>query len=44
MTGLICPICGGDMDEIYHGDGIQCDTCNFIIRSDGLDDYSETDE
>lgn len=35
MFGIVCRICGGDMDEILHGDGIQCDTCGFIVRSDG---------
>lgn len=41
MSGIFCPSCGGNMEEIIHGDGIQCDTCGFIIRSDGSEDYSE---
>lgn len=44
MSGIICPLCGGDMEEIIGGDGIQCDTCYFIIRSDGSRDYSEIEE
>lgn len=37
--GVVCKECGGDMYEIT--DGIQCDTCGFIIRSDFSEDYSE---
>ena len=32
------------MEEIMYGDGIQCDTCGFIIRSDGTEDKSEIEE
>ena len=39
MIEIVCQECGGDMYEIT--DGIQCDTCGFIIRSNGLKDYSE---
>lgn len=44
MEGITCPECGGNMDEIIGGDGFQCDTCGFIVRSDGTKDYSEMDE
>ena len=37
--GIVCKVCGGDMYEIT--DGIQCDTCGFIIRSDFSEDFSE---
>jgi ribosomal protein L37E len=37
--GIICKECGGDMYEIT--DGVQCDTCGFIIRSDFSEDRSE---
>ena len=42
--GLTCKNCGGTMEEIMYGDGIQCDTCGFIIRSDGTEDESEMEE
>lgn len=42
--GLTCKNCGGTMEEIMYGDGIQCDTCGFIIRSDGTEDKSEIEE
>ena len=37
--GIICKECGGDMYEIT--DGVRCDTCGFIIRSDFSEDRSE---
>lgn len=43
MTGATCPLCGGDMNEVYGFDGCLCDTCFFVIRSDGSPDYSEMD-
>lgn len=43
MNGLVCPLCGGEMEEIIIEDGIQCDTCSLIIRSNGYRDYSEMD-
>lgn len=44
MSEIVCPLCGGDMEEIIGGDGIQCETCGLIIRSDGSEDYSEVEE
>lgn len=44
MTGIICPVCGGDLNEIIHGDGVQCETCGYIIRSDGSSDVSEMED
>lgn len=41
MSGIICKLCGEDMEEIIGGDGVQCETCGFTIRSDGSKDYSE---
>ena len=41
MTGIFCKICGGSMDEYAGHDGLLCDTCGFIIRSDLTEDYSE---
>lgn len=41
MSGITCKLCGGDMEEIIGGDGVQCETCGFIIKSDGSKDYSE---
>ena len=41
MAGLTCPQCGGNMDEIISGDGVQCYTCGYIIRSDCTEDCSE---
>lgn len=41
MSGEICPLCGGSMEELEGSDGTQCFTCGFIIRSDGTKDYSE---
>lgn len=41
MSGVTCKLCGGDIEEITGGDGAQCDTCGFIIRSDGSEDYSK---
>lgn len=43
MSGIVCPLCGGDIEEIIGGDGAQCETCGFIIRSDGSYDYSEVE-
>lgn len=40
MTGVVCKICGGDMEELVGGDGAQCSTCGFIIRSDGSEDMT----
>lgn len=40
----VCPHCGGSMQTIIGGDGVQCDTCYFIIRSDGKEDYNEMEE
>lgn len=40
-TDLYCKNCGGHMEEILHGDGVQCETCGWIIRSDGSNDISE---
>ena len=37
--GIVCKVCGGDMYEIE--DGIKCDICGFIIRSDFSEDRSE---
>ena len=37
--GIVCKVCGGDMYEIE--DGVKCDTCGFIIRSDFSEDCSE---
>ncbi|MCM1171296.1 MAG: hypothetical protein NC393_04125 [Clostridium sp.] len=44
MSGVTCKLCGGDMEEIIGGDGMQCDTCGFIIRSDSSEDYSEVED
>lgn len=44
MNGIYCPLCGGDMEEIIGGDGIQCETCRFIIRSNNSKDFSEVEE
>lgn len=41
---MICKHCGGNLNEILYGDGVQCDTCGFIIRSDGTEDHSEMEE
>ena len=41
MAGLTCPQCGGNMDGIIGGDGLQCDACGFIIGSDYTEDCSE---
>ena len=43
MSGVVCPLCGDDIEEIIGGDGAQCETCGFIIRSDGSYNYSEVD-
>lgn len=40
--GVICKMCGGHMHEIFGY--VQCDTCGFIIRSNGEEDYSEVEE
>ena len=40
MTGETCRLCGGDMEEIAGGDGMQCDTCGFVVHSDGSEDFS----
>lgn len=40
---MICKLCGGDIEEIIGGDGVQCETCGFIVRSDGPEDYSEVE-
>ena len=37
--GIICKECGGDMYEIT--DGVQCNICDLIIRSDFSEDRSE---
>lgn len=43
MIPKICPFCGGficySRDDNYNF----CETCLFIIRSDGSGDYSEMD-
>lgn len=44
MTGVTCPLCGGDIEEISEIDGAQCETCGFRIRSDGTYDYSDVEE
>ena len=35
----VCPYCGSDMYNI--DDGIKCDMCGYIIRSDLSEDFSE---
>lgn len=40
---LICPYCGGFMDYIYSDDCFICDTCCYMIRGDGTEDFSEMD-
>lgn len=40
MTGLFCPLCGGDMEGNLFFYGNICDTCGYIIRADGTPDYS----
>ena len=37
--GIVCKVCGGDMYEIE--DGVKCDTCGYIIRSNFSEDRSE---
>ena len=37
--GIVCKVCGGDMYEIE--DGVKCDTCGYIIRSNFSEDFSE---
>lgn len=44
MSEEVCLLCGGDMGKIIGGDGMQCETCGFIIRSDGSEDYSEVEQ
>lgn len=31
------------MEQIIGGDGLQCETCGFIIRSDGSEDCNEVE-
>lgn len=38
-----CPYCGGFMDYIYSDDSLICDTCGYVIRGDGSEDFSEMD-
>lgn len=38
----VCPFCGSDMYDIE--DGIKCDMCGYIIRSDLSEDFSEMEE
>lgn len=44
MSGITCPLCGGDMEEQTGFDGVSCDCCGFIIRSDFTYDYSVFNE
>lgn len=39
----VCPYCGGFMDYIYSDDSLICDTCGYLIRGDGTEDFSEMD-
>lgn len=40
---VCCPYCGGYMLYIYSEDINICDTCCYIIRSDGTEDFSNMD-
>ena len=36
-------ICGGYMIYVYCDDSLLCESCSFIIRGDGSEDFSEMD-
>lgn len=40
---VVCPYCGGYMDYVYSEDSLICDTCGYIIRGDGSEDFSDMD-
>lgn len=39
----VCPYCGGYMIYVYCDDSLLCESCCFIIRGDGSEDFSEMD-
>lgn len=39
----VCPYCGGYMVYVYCDDSLLCESCSFMIRGDGSEDFSEMD-
>lgn len=40
MSGVTCPLCGGDMVEDMQTGDMTCDCCGLIVKYDGMEDYS----
>ena len=41
---FICPHCGGFMEYDSSTGSSICDTCYYIIRADGSEDFSEMEQ
>lgn len=44
MTGVICSVCGGNMDEDMQTGDLMCDCCGIIVRYNGTEDHSFCEE